>query len=221
MPVASVTATAANEQSKALANALKASIENDLSARGFDMSASVPADSVVALTASRRETARLNDWRAYEGRVDASVTEAATKRLVASKSFTAAGQRALDEVKAMEGVKDGLSKQVSKWLAGVLVAQPIPLPPPPAGPAVSIVTISPANPLEDPSKVLVVQRRFMEAVSSHQGVVACRLEKEIPAQRAYVFRVEYDPAAFPGGLLNTIVLDVPSLGDNVVLEIAR
>ncbi len=221
MPVASVKATPANEQAKPLSEYLKASLGNDLAARGFDVTAKAPADSLVTLNVSRRETARLNDWRTYEGRVDARVTEVATKRLVASKSFTAAGQRALDDVKAMEGVKGGLSKQVSKWLSGVMVAKPIPLPPPPPSAAVELVTIKPANPLEDPADVLAVQRRFMDVVSAHQGVVSCRLVREDPSQRAYVFSVAYNPEAFPGGLLNTIVLDAPRLGGGIVLEIVR
>jgi hypothetical protein len=53
------------------------------------------------------------------------------------------------------------------------------------------------------------------------GIVSCVLDREEPASRSFVFRVEYDPGFFPGGLLNTIVLNRPRLGAGTKLEIVR
>lgn len=220
-PVASVKAKASDACAKSLAAGLKASLENDLMAHGFDVVSKHPADCVVSFSVSCRETAKLNEWRTYEGKLDARVTESATGRLLGSGSFTAAGQRALDGEKALAGVHAGLYKRLSAWLPGVMQAKPIPLPPPPPGASTARIAISPADTTEDPSDVLVVQRRFMDAVTAHRGIFSCRLAQVDQARQKYVFLVQYDAATFPGGLLNTLVLDGDGLGGNVKLEIVR
>ena len=217
-PAASVKIKAKDAQAKIVAEGLKIEIENGLSARGFDVAAKTPADSSVSISLSCRRAAKLDEWRAYEGRMDARVTEAATGRLLGAKSFTVAGERALDESKALDSVKSGLYRQLSPWLSKVMVAKPLPLPP---GAAVAHIAITPADMSEDQSNVLAVQRSFMDAVQAHQGVISCRLAQAVPSQRKYVFFVQYDAAAFPGGLLNTLVLDNPRLGGGVKLEIAQ
>ena len=220
-PVASVTATPADAGAKALAASLKSSLEGSLAARGFDVTKRSNPDSVVSLAVSRTKAAGLAEWRIYEGTVDARVTDAATGRLVSRTSFSAKGDRALDEAKAEERLRSELSRRISDWLAKVLPARKVQVLVPPHGCATVMLTLSPADPLEKQEDVLVVQRRFMDAVGSYPGIVSCRLAQEIPSRRAFVFRVEYRPEQFPGGLLNTLVLDSPSLGSNVKLEIVR
>ena len=220
-PVVRVDVASAGEQSQSLAAAVKPVVEDSLAARGFSIAAKGAPDTVVALSLSRRSKDELADWRLYEGKADVRISEASSGKLVASRSFVANGERALDEEKAMKGVKDGLSKQILPWLEKALPLRKIALPPPPVAPSIAHVTIAPADLSEDPASVLAVQRRFMDVVSAHPGVADCRLVREMPTSRAYVFRVAYDPARFPGGLLNTIVLESPELGDNVKLEIVR
>lgn len=220
-PVVRVDVVSAGEQAGSLSTAMKSLVENSLASRGFHVAAKGRPDSVVSIDLSCRSKDKLADWRLYEGTADVRITEVSSGKLLASKSFVAGGDRALDSEKAMKGVKEGLSKQMLSWLEKVLPARKIALPPPPASPAVSNVTIAPADLSEAPDSVLAVQRRFMDSVASHPGVVDCRLVREIPPRRAYVFRVAYDPACFPGGLLNTIVLESPELGENVKLEIVR
>lgn len=217
-PVASVKIKANDAQAKVVAEGLRAELENSLAARGFDVVSKTPADSTVSISLSCRRTASLDEWRAYEGRLNARVAQAATGKLLGAKSFTAAGERALDEPKALDSVKSGLYRQLSSWMDKVMVAKPIPLPP---GAAVAHIAITPSDMSEDQSNVLAVQRSFMDAVQTHQGVISCRLAQVVPSQRKYVFCVQYDAAAFPGGLLNTLVLDNPRLAGGVKLEIAQ
>lgn len=223
-PIAAVSATPSDSSATRLAASLKASVENHLVTSGFKVTQGGEPDSTVVMEVSRREAARLDEWRTYEGTAEVRVGNAAESgSLVASKTFTVLGQRALDETKAEQSLKEELARRISEWLSKVHVAKKIPLPPPPPVPqiATAIVTISPADPMASPSEALAVQRRFMDAVAAHPGILSCRLDKEIPASRAFEFRVEYEPQSFPDGLLNTLVLDRPCLGGGIELEIVR
>lgn len=220
-PVVRVDVAASGDRAEGLAAAVKTAVEDSLASRGFGVGAKGRPDSVVALAISCRSKDKLADWRLYEGKADVRISESPSGKLLATKSFVATGERALDEEKAMKVVKDGLSGQVLPWLEKSLPMRRVALPPPPAAPAVANVTIAPEDPSEDAASVLAVQRNFMDAIAAHPGVADCRLAGEDPLRRAYTFRVAYDPAQFPGGLLNTIVLDSPRLGDGVKLEIAR
>lgn len=217
-PVAVVKANPTDVKSASLAAVLRTSVEADLSARGFDMVKKVPGDSVVALSVTRREKARLDEWRTDEGSVEVRVTETATGKLLGVKSFTAVGQRTLDDEKSVASVGAGLSPQITAWLAKTLIARKIPLAQ--AKRKVMMLTICPDDVMADPAEVLSVQRRFMDVVAARPGIISCRLAQEVPANRSFVFRVEYEPESFPGGLLNTIVLENPKLGD-VRLKIVR
>ena len=223
-PAVSVKAKPADASARKLAASMQASVEGHLAAtRRFDVRPRPPVDSLVTLSVSRREAARLSDWRAYEGTVDASVTDAASGKTLARKSFKAVGERALDEAKAEGFVKDGLLGQVTVWLAGALPAKKIAQPGGCPGPeqAMTTMTIRPSDMPADAQEALLVQRRFMDAVASHPGVVSCVLASQSPERGEYAFSVIYEPSSFPDGLLNTIVLDTPSLGNGVKLEISR
>lgn len=220
-PAASVKATPADESSRIVAAAIQSSVEGDLAKRGFAVNARGPVDSLVSLSVSRRETARLGDWRVYEGSADVQVSDASSGKLLGSSSFSAAGERSLDERKGEAAIIAKLSRDVTGWLAKTIPAKKVAVPPPPPGNAVSTLMIRPADPMEPSANVLRVQRRFLDAVSRHPGIVSCMLVGEAPERREFAFRVVYDPNAFPDGLLNTIVLDAPYLGDGARLEIAR
>ncbi len=220
-PVVRVDVASVGGQAAPLADAVKAEIENRLATRGFTVAPKKRPDSVVAVSLSSWVKDRMADWKLYEGKADVRIDDPVAGKVVAAQSFTAAGARALDAEKAMAGVKDGLSRQMLPWLDKALPLRKIALPPPPPAPAAALVTIAAARRSENPSAVLAVQRNFMESIAGHPGVVDCRLVGETPSKRAYTFRVAYDPCAFPGGLLNTLVLDAPELGENVELQIVR
>ena len=222
-PSVVVKAAPADKQASRLASSLRATVEGELVARGFDVIAKQPADSEVVLAVSRREASRLSDWRVYEGSASVRVTESASGKLLASESFKAQGKRALDEAAAEAGAKDALAQQVSRWLVKTLPAKKVALPPgpPPPDHMTATLTIAPGDLSSDPMEALRVQRRFMDYVASRPGIVSCVLAKEDPSRRGFTFHVVYEPRSFPGGLLNTIVLDGPNLGGNVKLEISR
>ena len=220
-PSVSVAVASTDSSAAGLAASLKASLEGGFASRGFDVLLKPPADSLVSVSVSRRESYRLADWRVYEGAADVKVNDAASGRLVASQAFKAKGERALDAVKAEDTLKANLVGEVDAWLAKTLPARKIPLPPGAAPHGRAMLTIMPKNRYEDHLDALRVQRRFMEAVTSHPGVVSCVLVREDPPRSAFTFSVVYEPKSFPGGLLNTIVLDSPDLGEGVELEIAR
>ncbi len=222
-PAVSVKAKAADSFAHNLAASMQASVERDLVAKGFDVNAKGKVDKNVTMSVSRHETARLSDWRLYEGVVDIRIMDASSGKLLSGNSFKATGERAVDERKAEATVDAKLSRQVSQWLGTVLPAQKVQLPPgpPPPGHVTATVTIRPASLSEDPMDVLKVQRRFMDVVAGHPGVVSCTLAGETSALREFAFRVVYEPRSFPIGFLNTIVLDTPYLDDGVKLEISR
>jgi len=220
-PAVSVKVVSADGSAKNLASTVRSATEGMLASRGFDVVSKRPADSIVSIAVSRRESARLSDWRVYEGTADARISEAASGRLVASSEFKATGERALDESKAEASLKDRLVQQIAAWLSTTLPCRKVPLPPGAAPHGRAMLTIMPKDQSGKPLDALRVQRRFMDAVAAHPGVVSCVLVGEDPPRCAFTFSVVYEPQAFPGGLLNTIVLDRPDLGGNVELEIAR
>ena len=227
-PSVSVSASPVDEASGRLAASVQSEVEGVMVMRGFDVMANPAADSVVSLAVSRREAASLADWRVYEGTVEARVTEASSGKLVARSSFSGAGERAQDESKAESGLKEKLVTQVTAWLAKVLSAKPVPVPPGPPAPRLSAatLTIGPARRSDDPIAVLRVQRRFMDAVAQYDGVVSCSpllpsLGAAESRSQTFSFRVVYDQSKFAFGLLNTIVMDEPFIGDNIKIEISR
>ena len=220
-PVVRVDVMAGGEQSDDLAAAVRSEVENSLASRGFSVSTKSRPDSSVSVSLVCRSKDKLADWKLYEGKAEVRISETDSGKLVASKSFTAGGERAIDVEKAMKGVKEGLAHQMLPWLDKALPMRKVSLPPPPPAPAAALVTITPADRSESQESVLAVQRNFMDSIAAHPGVVDCRLVREVPAECAYTFVVAYDPNAFPGGLLNTIVLDAPELGENVKLVIVR
>lgn len=220
-PVVLVDVKSVGEQADCLAASVRTEVENSLASRGFAVSAKKRPDSAVSVSLVCRSKDKLADWKLYEGKADVRISEPASGKLVASKSFVAGGERALDAEKAMKGVREGLTQQILPWLDKALPMRKVTLPPPPPAPAAALVTIAASDRSESQSSVLVVQRNFMDFIASYPGIADCRLVSEAPSKRAYTFRVAYDPDAFPGGLLNTIVLDAPELGKNVKLEIVR
>ena len=220
-PSVSVKVVFADGSAKKLASSVRSSTEGFLASRGFDVVSKCPADSIVSIAVSRRESARLSDWRVYEGTADARISEASSGRLVAGSEFKATGERALDETKAEASLKERLVQQIDAWLSKTLPCSKVPLPPGVEPPCRAMLTIMPKDLSVKPHDALCVQRRFMDSVAAHPGVVSCVLVGEDPGRRAFTFSVVYEPQSFPGGLLNTIVLDGPDLGGNVELEIAR
>lgn len=220
-PTVVVRSTAADNKSASLASALASRSEGDLAGRGFDVITKGQPDTEVTLSVSRREAARLSDWRVYDGAVDAKVI--AGGKLVANQAFKARGERASDEEGAEASIAEKLSRDISIWLAKVLPAKKVALPTGELPPALATATvmIRPSSMSEKPSDVLRVQRRFMDAVASHPGILSCTLDKENQKLREFTFRVVFEPQSFPGGLLNTIVLSEPDLGEDVRLEIIR
>ena len=220
-PSVSVKVAAVDGSAKNLASSVRSSTDGILASRGFDVVSKRPADSIVTIAVSRREAARLSDWRVYEGTADARISEAASGRLVASSTFKATGERALDESMAETSLKERLVQQLDAWLSTTLPRRKVPLPPGAAPHSRVMLTIMPKDQSEKHLDALRVQRRFMDAVAAHPGIVSCVLVGEDPPRCAFTFSVVYEPQSFPGGLLNTIVLDRPDLGGNVELEIAR
>ena len=220
-PSVSVKVVSADGSAKNLASSVRSSTEGILVSRGFDVVSKRPADSIVSIVVSRRKSASLSDWRVYEGTADARISEAASGRLVSKNEFKATGDRSLDESKAEASLRERLVRQIDAWLSTALPNRKVPLPPGAAPHGQAMLTIMPGDPSANPLDALRVQRRFMESVAAHPGVVSCVLVGEDPHRRAFTFSVVYEPQSFPGGLLNTIVLDSPDLGGNVELDIAR
>ena len=220
-PVVAVAAIPSDPMSKRLAAMLKSSAEGRLATHGFDVAPKRKPDFSATLTVSLHADASIDDWHVYEGAVGVSVMDAKAGRIVDNTMVKAKGARGLGTNAAEENIGQVLEPKISEWLLKTIPAKRIPVPVGTApNVAVMMLTLSPADRGEPQEDVLVVQRRFMDAVNANPGVISCRLAKEIPASRAFVFRVDYYPEDFPGGLLNTLVLDGPDLG-GARLEIVR
>ena len=119
-PAVSVKAKATDNFAHNLAASMQASVERDLASRGFDVSAKGKVDKNVSMSVSRHETARLSDWRIYEGSADVRIMDASSGKLLASNLFKATGERSVDERKA-EAVKNCLEGCITNMVPGSIL----------------------------------------------------------------------------------------------------
>ena len=69
----------------------------------------------VDLAATKRQDAKLDQWRSYEGKVKASVQEGKGS-LLGVKTFTAKSPRTRDEEAAESAMQETLSRQIGAWV---------------------------------------------------------------------------------------------------------
>ena len=122
-PVYTVTVMAASPAAANLASGIATDIRGTLVQRGYPVALAAPQDNVtpvidVNVAIDRRETAKLDVWRVYEGSAVARVIDMGALR--GEKAFKATGKRADTEQDAEAGVRSLLSAELSAWLADVL-----------------------------------------------------------------------------------------------------
>lgn len=128
-PVYAVNAAATSQDAANLAAGVASDLRGGLERKGCIV---VPAGGYapspnpvvnINVTLERRETARLDIWRAYEGSATASVVSGGV--LYGEKSFAVAGARADSEAAAEAPVRNALSSQILEWLPSV-IWEPVP-----------------------------------------------------------------------------------------------
>ena len=127
-PTVNVSATAFDQDSANLTGSMLAAAKSDLASRGFDVVDGDDADYRLALGVRRRESTRLQDWRSYEGRIEAKIENGKTGELAATNKFAAVGERSSNELAAESSVREFLALQLSAWLAGAIPADKIEIP---------------------------------------------------------------------------------------------
>ena len=117
-----VRAQAADGASRAMAAQLEDDVCGALVARGYTVLKGGEGGrrtTDIRLDVTRKEVARLDDWRLYEGKARAEVVSG-KGGLMGKKSFKAKGERSLDEGEAEAGAVEGLAQQINEWLPTVL-----------------------------------------------------------------------------------------------------
>lgn len=123
-PVYKINAAAKSPDARNLTGNVALDVRGTLVQRGYPVVLDNPrgwfAPPVVNVdvTFDRRETARLDVWRTYEGTAEAKVLDEGTLR--GEKAFKATGKRADTEIDAEAGVRKALAAQLSAWLIEVL-----------------------------------------------------------------------------------------------------
>lgn len=217
-PVIAVSAKPADKNAGRLTSSLRGAVESRLAARGMTVASPLAANATVRIEVSRRETARLDEWRTYEGEARLRVMTAdPTARLLSETTIRAAGDRALDETKAEQGVLNGLVRKANAWLDGTVTAKSIPVaqPIPPPGYSVARIRLHPEGGFDGDDEIRNAQIAFRTAVSAIPGVRDCRLEPSASDARNAVFDITYEAVSFPDGLVNTIVARLRGQGLNV------
>lgn len=116
--VVQVVATPKDASAGSLAAAVKAQVEADLAKRGLSVGTPAAADATVTFDVARREAAKLDVWRVYEGTAQARVNATAEQgRLVAAQDFAAKGERAPSEAEAEASAAKALVAKLNPWLA--------------------------------------------------------------------------------------------------------
>lgn len=210
-PVIKVTAIAGSKDAESLANHLKGYAQSHLSQKGLVMS-DADANIGVELSVARRETARLDDWRVYEGEVRARMKNlSVAAAILAERQFTATGKRGLDEASAEKDVRTGLESQLAGWLDKTVVDVKVPVEVPVSseekrGLATLRVVFGPNGMDADYEDVLVAQNLFLETVQRYPGVASCVLVRQDSSRKEFEFAITYEPASYPDGLINTLIL---------------
>lgn len=214
-PSVQVRARAVNAEATPLANHLKGGAESHLTGKGMVVMSRGTANMIVDLDVSRRETARLEDWRVYEGSVRAKMKSTpAPEAVLAERQFTATGKRGIDEAAAELGVRRSLESQVNAWLDETVVKVKIPAVAPAAAPGkpVSVtrmrILFKPDEPGADADDALEAQGLFQRIVQGRAGIMSCVLVRQNPAANEFEFEIAYDPGSYPDGLINTLILEL-------------
>ncbi len=175
--------------------------------RGFKVSDDVP-DVIVTLSPGVSVFDKTGEYFLMEGKADASAALAnANNRLVATKSFAVKGERKLGAEKAEQDVADKLADQFKAWARNEITVEKTGL----VAKKIS-VKCKYHDDVADPAYI----SRFIDAVKSMEGVSDCSLVSQDNGARRFEFRTVYRKAAYPGGLLNALVVRHPEL--NLVLS---
>ena len=101
------------------ARALGRKLGDECEMRGFARPTD-GADALVRVSASRKEEAKLANWRVFSGDADVSVVDS-TGKTIAFKTFHVDPQeRGLGDDRAEEPVVSGLASAIAEWLSGKL-----------------------------------------------------------------------------------------------------
>ena len=117
-----VQARATDKASGALAAQVEDEVYGALVSRGYAIrknAAGVRRTTDINLDVTRKETARLAEWRMYEGKARAEVVSGKGE-VMGKKTFRAQGERSRNQEEAEESAADGLVRQIDEWLATVL-----------------------------------------------------------------------------------------------------
>ena len=108
-----------------LAQKLQLALESGAIQRGFAISTVLRPDVTVGVALSRRETARLQDWRTYEGEALVRVVTAADGAVIGTTTITATGARGADEKSAEASLSHELNAKVDAWVGQTVRAERI------------------------------------------------------------------------------------------------
>lgn len=175
--------------------------------RGFKVSDDA-ADVLVTLSPSATVYDKTGEYVLMEGKADAvAALPADGNRQIATKSFAVKGERKLGAEKAEQDVADKLADQFKAWARNEITVEKTGL----VAKNIS-VKCKYHDDVADPAYI----SRFIDAVKSMEGVSDCSLVSQDNGARRFEFRTVYKKAAYPGGLLNALVVRHPEL--NLVLS---
>ena len=117
-----VSASATSPDAALLARDVASDVRGRLAQRGYAVCANDAARGShvtrVNLSLDRRETARLDVWRTYEGKATARVVSRGT--VLGERTFSALGPRADNEPDAQLALREQLVAQIADWVLTVL-----------------------------------------------------------------------------------------------------
>lgn len=177
------------------ADDVKKTIEGDLAAKRFTISAAAP-DITVTLGVNISLFDKSGSYYRYNGKVDVRVERSRDHRLLGEKKFIVSGMRKLDADEAVLDVSQKLGADVTPWVATVCTPVQGEL----AAMDITINRFLPAAPTSDSRYA----KLFVEQANTSPGVVDCRLLRHDYDSRTLVFRVVYSRDLVPEGLVNRL-----------------
>ena len=198
---ASIQSIPGNNDSQAVSSAITQIVTDFLVAKGFVIDETQP-DVVVGLTSTKSLFDQSGNYYVYDGTVLASAHLPEKTRIIATKSFSARGERKLDVAPAEKTLVEALAPSITKWLDESLTLQRLPV-------AARDITVHRRSIMASSDTEYIAS--FTSRVGSMPGVLRCTLKGQNDTERNYTFRVVYKSETFPEGLLNAIIVKCPEL----------
>ena len=208
VPLTAKIETKAGKGSELEAEELATWARGRLAKLGYRVDSGKEPDLTLKLETACEEYDRMGNYIVYEGTAKASLAvRGGDARVLDERSVPVRGERGLGEVQAHRNLYDEMVKQLGSWINQTLEGDILPF-------AEVPVAVTFAEPIETKDDFAAVDA-LQKALAGLDGVRSTEVSSQDNAAGRVEFRVVYDRAKIPGGVVNALWAKHPDLLDRV------